>query len=245
LKRRRDDRRCDENIMFVPKPPFPTDIDKFSVFPCYENIYFEFKRNLQTFDTLTKAICGMLNRKGGYIIFGVDDETHKIRGVKNTPKLIDDFSQYVDKLTGQKYIITSNNQPLHADNIVIDLVPHPIGLLVVLNVTPLEDVQYKLIDGSSYVRLNATTWNLKQEEKLYKMGDVEHIVLSRTSELNRFKRRAQEKIIKLHCEYEALDEEKNTIQRHLFDKILREKEAAEKELAAAAAFKFPLWCCFI
>lgn len=229
--------------MFVAKPSFPANIEEYSIFPRYESIYFEFKRNLQTFDTLSKAICGMLNRKGGYIVFGVDDETHKIRGVANTPKLIDDFSQYIDKLSGQKYIITSNNQPLHPENIVIELCPHPIGLLVVLNITPLEGVEYKMMDGGVYVRLNATTWNLRQDEKLYKMNDVEHIVLSRTSELNRFKRKAQERMLKLHCEYEALDEEKNSLQRHLFDKILREKEAAEKELAAAA--KSSLLCCFI
>ena len=228
--------------MFATKPPFPANIETFLVFPNYENIYFEFKRNLQTFDKLSNVICGMLNRKGGYIIFGIDDETLQICGIANTPKLIDDFAQYIDKITGHKTIMTVNNQPLHPDNIVMELVPHPAGLIVVINRTPLEDIEYKMIDGSIYIRLNATTWNLKKEEKLYRKNDIDHFINSKTSEYNRFKRKTQEKIMKLNCQYEALEDNLSDIQRCLFQKILCEKEAAEKQLAA---IKYGLLCCLI
>jgi predicted HTH transcriptional regulator len=216
--------------MFAVKPPFPTNIESYTVFPHYENTYYEFKRNLQTFDTLTKAICGMLNRKGGYVIFGIDDETHKICGIHNNRKLIDDFAQYIDKITGHKQIITAGNAPLEPDNILVELVPHPVGLLVVLNITPLEGVQYKLRDGSSYVRLNASTWNLKKEEQLYREVDVQHIIHAKNDQLNRYKEKTQKHFIKLHGEYDELDKDNYIIRRHLFQKILQEKDKAELEL---------------
>jgi predicted nuclease with TOPRIM domain len=103
-------------------------------------------------------------------------------------------------------------------------------------------MEYKMMDGSVYVRLNATTWNLKKEEKLYRKNDIDQFVTSKTSELNRFKRRAQEKIMKLHCQYEALEDNLSEIQRCLFQKILREKEAAEKQLAGS---KYSFLCCLI
>jgi predicted HTH transcriptional regulator len=224
--------------MFVTKPSFPQNIDKCAVFPSHENTYYEFKRNLQTFETLSKAICGMLNRKGGYIIFGIDDETHKICGVANTPKLIDDFALYIDRLVGSKVIITDNNQPLHPENAIIELMPHPAGLLVVLNITPLEGVQYKMRDGAVYVRLNASTWNLKKEEQLFRSNDVEQLITSRTSDLNRWKRRAQQQLMKLNAEYENLETNAHSIQQILFQKILQEKRHAERELACKAS----IWC---
>ena len=116
------------------------------------------------------------------------------------------------------------------------------GSTNLLNITPLEGMEYKMMDGSVYVRLNATTWNLKKEEKLYRKNDIDQFVTSKTSELNRFKRRAQEKIMKLHCQYEALEDSLGDIQRYLFQKILREKEAAEKQLTIS---KNSLLCCLI
>jgi predicted HTH transcriptional regulator len=230
--------------MFVAKPQFPQNIDKCTVFPSHENSYFEFKRNLQTFETLSKAICGMLNRKGGYVVFGIDDETHKICGVANIPKLIDDFGLYIDRLVGSKVIITDNNQPLHPENLTIDLMPHPSGLLVVLNITPLEGVQYKMRDGAVYVRLNASTWNLKKEEQLFRSNDVEQIITSRTSDLNRWKRRAQQQLMKLNAEYESLEINANNLQQILFQKILEEKLHAEQQLVRKASIWFSLVCCW-
>jgi predicted HTH transcriptional regulator len=172
----------------------------------------------------------MLNRRGGYIIFGIDDATHKICGIANNKKLIDEFAQYIDKITGNKLIITTYNSPLEPDNILIELVPHPAGLLVVLNITPLEGVQYKLRDGSVYVRLNASTWNLKKEEQLYRDADIQHIINSKNNELNKYKYKTQKVLIKLHGQYDDLDQEKYIIQQYLFRKILEEKHKAELEL---------------
>lgn len=231
--------------MFVTKPPFPADIYNLSTFPSYENTYFEFKRNLQTYDSLTKAICGMLNRKGGYIIFGVDDETHRICGVIQDPKFIDDFSQYIDKITGNRLIITMDNKPLDPDNIVIQYVPHRVGLLVVLHITPIKEVQYKMIDGSIYVRLNSSTWNFSRDEQLYRKWEIDRIIASKLSNLTKIHSIAEKRIMNLHWNCQVLDEEKASLQRHLFDKILREKEAAEKELACAKRSGLCYWFCLI
>ncbi len=228
--------------MFVTKPPFPANIEKCITFPKHEDTYFEFKRNLQTFESLSKAICGMLNRKGGYIVFGIDDETHRIYGIANKPKLIDEFALYIDRITGQKIILTEENHMIHPDSIAIELVPHPIGLLVVLNISPIEGVKYKMIDGSVYIRLNSSTWNVRKEEPLYRKHDVDQIISSRISELTQYKRRAEDKINKLYSKYEALDDERSLLQQYLFRKILQEKEMAEKQFASA---HYSFFCCFL
>jgi predicted HTH transcriptional regulator len=211
------------------KPPFP-ETENCTIFPSHENMYFEFKRNLQTFNTLSKAICGMLNRKGGYIVFGIDDLTHKICGIANNKKLIDEFALYIDKIIGQKQILTNANEALDPDNIMVELVPHSVGLLVVLNIRPVEGIQYKMRDGCMYVRLNASTWDLKKEEALYRETDVKHIIDSKASQLNKYKRMTQNKIIKLNAEYEELDQSNYILTKYLFQTILQEKVKAEKEL---------------
>ena len=228
--------------MFVPKPPFPSDIDKYQVFPSYENTYFEFKRNLQTFGRVIETICGMLNRKGGYIVFGVDDESHNICGVYRSEKAIDEFALSIDRIYKNQTLLTSDASPLHPDNIVIDLIAHPAGLVVVITVTPIEGIEYRLRTGEVYMRLNASNYKVKRD-RLYTSTDVKQIMYTHQQKVEHYKERIKQQVLKMKSEYAHIESDKEDFENLLYQKILADKRAAEQmQVQAAPKGLLSLFC---
>lgn len=209
------------------KPPFPQNLYELDKFPVHENMYFEFKKNLQTYPKIINTVCGLLNRRGGYIVFGIDDESLTIEGIQNTSKSFDEFALNIDKIFTEQAILTTDNEFLDPDNVILELVPHKNGLVVYLNITPTTERQYKLRNGFSYIRLNASTYENVIDEKMYRYYEVEHAILVKTKAIQKEKYNLEKKVLKINAQYMHLEEEYERLERMLESCILKQKKVAE------------------
>jgi predicted HTH transcriptional regulator len=209
------------------KPPFPQNLYELDKFPGHENMYFEFKKNLQTYPKIINTVCGLLNRRGGYIVFGIDDESLEISGIQNTSKSFDEFALNIDKIFTEQAILTTDNLFLNPDNVILELVPHKNGLVVYLNITPTENTKYKLRNGFSYIRLNASTYENVIDEKMYRYYEVEHAILVKTKYIEKEKNNLEKKIMKINTQYMHLEEEYERLESMLMASILSRKKEVE------------------
>jgi predicted HTH transcriptional regulator len=94
-----------------------------------ESFHFEYKKSIskENVNKTIETICAMLNRFGGYIIFGIKDDLNLI-GLNNDFKEIDMFINQIDGIYHNSKILGV----LH-DDILESVVPNSITTNIYLN----------------------------------------------------------------------------------------------------------------
>ncbi len=239
-------------------PPLPSDTELLTIkkFPYPEGKQYEFKNSLFISNKIIPTICGFLNTDGGYLIFGVDDTTLEITGLKATTKEVDIFIlDNIDKIFHNSVIINKDDfTTLKPHNLTSKVLWKNNKVIVIVTVSPDEGIQYQVDNGTMYYRANAS--NLKvRTDKMYNEFSVNSMLQSQKKHLtkeydmtirallNETRRHKKyigqlEASIKHHensksgmqKEIEKIDKSQKEIQDILFNKILQDKQLAEQSI---------------
>jgi predicted HTH transcriptional regulator len=135
------------------------------VFPVTESDTFEFKASLDRYcqEKITPTLCGFLNNKGGYMVFGVTDDG-KIKGLRDSRIAIDKFLLSMDSIYHQGKLTYDNGEIVAANTIQTRVVELPNATrLIVITATPAADKKYMCSDGSVWVRLSASNYRVRTD----------------------------------------------------------------------------------
>jgi predicted HTH transcriptional regulator len=216
-------------MQLIRKPPFPSDeaLADATHFPYSESQIYEFKRNIQHYESkVMGTICAFLNSQGGYLVFGIDDETLEIVGVKNDQKSIDNFIIDIDRIYHlQRIVETRHMARLLKENIVVRTMAHPRGKLLIVDVSPCAECSYQLCNGSSYVRLNASNM-LERAERFYTEEEARNLVKNKE---HKAATKYDRLVRSLRDECNEKNREIDQLTALLFQRILQDKMSAEKQ----------------
>ena len=208
-------------------------------FPYPEGYEWEYKQSYPTdHHKVYETICAMLNHTGGYIVIGIHDNL-TIVGVPIN-KEFDNFVRKIDNIFHNKQIITDNCTLLDNSQITHSVKKINNKNVLAIKITKVEGVTYQLRSGAKYERLGASNIRVSVPQ-FYSDDTVAQM-------LNDLKIANGKEITKLQQVFAKIDKEKESkiknftaevkntkqsvdkITKLLFDKILREKEEAEKYL---------------
>lgn len=147
-----------------PSIPFP-DLTGCKIFPSLENDTFEFKASLDSMclAKVLPTICGFLNHKGGHMVFGVTDKG-VVKGVHGSRDRIDTTLLSFDNIIHQKQITYDDGERMAPQSISSRVIGLPSGLhLIVLTATPELGRKYMCADGSSWHRLSASNYRIRDQ----------------------------------------------------------------------------------
>ncbi len=228
--------------------PFPS-IEGLTTFPYPEGIQFEFKktftsvaRSVKTKDKLYQTICAFLNTQGGYLIYGIDDETREIHGVPITKsKELDAFLLKVDNIYHSNILMQENGTPLVPGTVVATIVPvtkyqtH----LCIVKVTPTPGVTCIFHSGEKYVRLSASNYHVNAKHSCVKMRRKEYIkIINITKQITMTQTHepshhdftlTKQYYLEQTKLYQQMAEDVTVL---LYSHILHQKDMKEKELKA-------------
>ncbi len=216
-------------MQLVRKPPFPSDdsLCEMTHFPYSESQIYEFKRNIQHYAVkIMGTICAFLNSQGGYLVFGIDDETLEIIGVRNDQKSIDNFIIDIDRIYHLHRIVETRRMArLLKENIVVRIINHPCGRLVVVDVSPCVDCAYQLSNGSTYIRLNASNM-LERTGRFYTEEEARNLIKNKQEKAVK-KYEARINYMREECNEKI--KEIDQLTTLLYQRILQDKVSAERQ----------------
>lgn len=227
-----------------------------AVFPLPESSNLEFKRNHASCDIqkIYATICAILNGGGGHIIFGVEDGSRRIVGV-TCDKSLDIFVLNIDNIYHTRMINYRDKTPIPIHAVKTEMV-RAAGdkKLLVITLTAEKGEVYSFKDGSIWHRLNASNFKQTSLNRLYTKQEMNDILNDRLENERKAMKKslysewASEKCVlvdrfrKLEGEFkEVLGSAKKTeeavgeLREMVFQVILQQKAAAEKEMATKAA----------
>ena len=140
--------------------PFP-DVTGMEIFPGIESNTMEFKLSLSNIikNKCISTICALLNSKGGYIVFGVEDKERRIIGINLNPIELDEHLRWFDNLYHSKRITDSKGNKLKPGTIETRLINvTPEIYILVLTIRPNPGETYKCQDGTAWHRLSASDY---------------------------------------------------------------------------------------
>ncbi len=151
-----------------------------------ESTMFEYKVsiNQQTgFQKYLETICAFLNTKGGFLIFGINDNLN-LSGLSMANSDIDKFILKIDNILSTNQIIgrTNNNTTtrLTPRNLSVEsIVNSQKKKFLIIKAVPNPDISYQLDNGKKYFRLGASNL-FDKEERFYKQADLDNAI--RTAE---------------------------------------------------------------
>ena len=128
------------------------------IFAYLESDWLEFKQTINScsINKIIETICAFLNRNGGYIIFGIDDE-RKIIGINNKSKEIDTFKLKLDDHIRSNSIVYNNNKNIQEPYMSIENIFNNLKkTFILIRIFPKNNFKYKLKSGLIVNRLNAS-----------------------------------------------------------------------------------------
>jgi predicted HTH transcriptional regulator len=244
---------------------FP-DVTNMKVFPRLESNTYEFKLVINTSvkAKCISTICGFLNSKGGYLVFGVSDEKRLIEGISGDSLTIDRHLRWFDEFYHQKYIVDSNNNPLTPGELTASVIyVTDTTKIIVATIKPTKGKTYKCYDGTIYHRLSASTYNssgssfhdnknnlnkkISNEQKKYINSQLEVTLLRNKNKIIEDELAQSNLMIsKLQMDINEIiglaknsDEKLDLLTNHLCQDILERKIIAEQKI-----IKKSWWNCF-
>jgi predicted HTH transcriptional regulator len=161
----------------------------------FENNCFEFKENIhlpQGYSKYLETLCGFLNTRGGYLIFGINDSGALV-GIQNDLKEIDRFVCKIDGIVSDGHIMRRNMDTgevsyLSSENIHPTRYRNSSGkIFVVVEAKPSASstfrFKYQLVNGRVFYRLGASNY-FEKTERVYKQSDYESQLRNMESNFN-------------------------------------------------------------
>jgi len=214
--------------------PFP-NLTNLEYFPGMESNTMEFKQSLSNIikNKCISTICSFLNSKGGYIVFGVEDN-RRIIGINDNPAELDEHLRWFDNLYHSKRITDCHGNKLKPGSIDTRLVHvKPDVLLMVLTITPEAGVSYKCLDGTAWHRLSASVYSFQEgsaEKELTIMREKINLEKSRAKYALHEVATMRNDVKRIIGLAKNLDEQLSNFAKAVADDILVKKAAAEAEL---------------
>ena len=235
----------------LPSLPSADALAKIDIFPYIESRQFEFKKSIGFTDKIAPTLCAFLNSDGGYMIFGIEDTTRRLIGLKNTYKQVDSFiTSNVDSIYHTSTIVEQETgKPVDPEQIKTSIVERPNGTyIIIIQAVRKDGVQYQMNDGHIYYRINASNYRVKNE-KIYTEIEVKNMLSLQKKESTKnytnlvnclnVQIREHEKMIQqlatslrnISVSKDALEGNYKTVEQLLFTKICIEKDAASEVLS--------------
>jgi predicted HTH transcriptional regulator len=198
----------------------------------FENNCFEFKENIllpQGYSKYLETLCGFLNTRGGYLIFGINDSGTLV-GLQNDLKEIDRFVCKIDGIVSDGHIMKRNMDTgeasyLSSENIHPTRYRNSSGkIFVVVQAKPSSStsfrIKYQLVNGRVFYRLGASNYFVyKQSEYESQLRNMEsNFNQENLNNISLFEKTLQEKEEKLSLISSELQQTKqlnNVYQTHL------------------------------
>lgn len=147
-----------------------------------ESTMFEYKVSINQqsgFQKYLETLCAFLNTKGGYLIFGINDNLN-LSGLSLANQDIDKFILKIDNILSTNQIIgrTNNNTTtrLTPRNLNVELIVNSQKKkFLIIKVVPNPDISYQLDNGKKFFRLGASNL-FDKEERFYKQADIDNAV---------------------------------------------------------------------
>ena len=237
---------------------FP-NIKDCEAFPLPESSTLEFKRSFNSCprEKIMETVCAFLNGDGGHIVFGVEDETRAIIGIK-VDKSMDTFQLMLDNnIYHEGRIKNQNGNPIHLGAVKSETTQAANSNKVfVITVTPEIGETYCLRDGTIWRRLSASNYKQTIAQKLYTEQELEVILarrladqkgalrLKHQSEYDKLKSKFQDlegDFTKVVSASKSTEQHLNEFRDLLHASIQRQKEAVETELVLKNKCRF--FCC--
>ena len=133
-------------------------IDRLRAMPT-ETVWLEFKRNYHEPELIGQYLSALANsaclggRSSGYLVFGIDDQTHEVVGTE--------FDPYTTKARGNQDLLPWLGASLQPNTGFTVYLPHPDGRVVVFEVGPARD-QPVSFRQTAYVRVGASKTELSR-----------------------------------------------------------------------------------
>lgn len=230
------------------KLPSDEEIIEMTEFPYLEGTCMEYKKSIKDKFKIEATLCAFLNTEGGHLICGIFDD-RKINWLDIKEKEIDYFLAKIDSLTSNRVIRLSNGDPLNHDAIKARVVKNKENKYIIILTANRIPGNVYTYQGNIIYRLNVSNF-YSTSVPSYTVAEVSLIKQQLTSELKKIYEpeiRRQTKTIfrleKMHLSlersYAKKEKEYNDL---LFEKILAEKEAKEKELEKSICGIFWFLC---
>jgi predicted HTH transcriptional regulator len=234
-------------------PEFPTSAPN-GIFPYTEGLHWEFKETDPVATKIRETICAMLNAEGGYIVIGVRDDRY-ICGLSD--KMLDKHLLTVDNIHHCGSIVHEDGSPITLECVKSSSACFDEKYVVRITVQPEGGVRYKTVMGDMYIRLSASNHKVRTE-RLYTESDINHMraelrkemleaiadhkkVLAAVNQANQQIHNVKEDAENMRKQRDfatgrakKVEDSMRQIQKALFERILAEKAAAEKQLMAEA-----------
>jgi predicted HTH transcriptional regulator len=235
-------------------PEFPSSAPG-GVFPYTEGLQWEFKETDPVAAKIRETICAMLNAAGGYIVIGVRDDRH-ICGLSD--KMLDKHLLTADNIHHCGSIVHEDGSAVPLECFKASAVQFGDKRVACITVRPEEGgARYKTVMGEMYVRLAASNHKVRAE-RLYTESDINHMraelrkemleaikdhkqVLAAVNQANQQIHGAKEDVANMRKQRDfatgrakKMEDGVQQIQKALFERILKEKAAAEERLMAEA-----------
>ena len=216
------------------------------IYDGYEDEQIEFKRsfNKEFTQKYLETMCAFLNNKGGHIIYGINDKTGRIDGFPCSNKLFDDIQLFVDQ--SYNFIVHTNNTIVH--NKIFSIRNEPITKhlsVVVISCLPESNCSYKLMNGNSYYRMNASNRRIR-DIKLYTEHDMK-LIQHQVDNYNSLYENALKEVKQNKKENEQLKRQLKTVEKTNLDIIIQINDSLymyynEREKPKRLTIFLPLIC---
>ncbi len=188
------------------------------------------------------TLCAFLNTGGGYIVFGIDDESHEIVGICEQ-KSYDRFLLRIDNIYHNRQILRHDGSALPVGTIQVAFVKAGKGRMIcVLTATRDPTYSYHMADGSYWFRLGASNYRRADTFTTYSQEQVDSLIQAVHTSYRGKMSIVQADLENLSRAAMRMENAADTIQELLFTRILQEKEAAEKALVQSRSL-FAMLCC--
>jgi predicted HTH transcriptional regulator len=190
------------------------------IYDGYEDERIEFKRsfNKEYTQKYLETMCAFLNNKGGHIIFGINDKSGRIDGFQCSNKLFDEIQLFVDQ--SYNFIVRTNNTIVHNKLFTIRNEPITKNLsVVVISCVPEKDTSYKLMNGNTYYRMNASNRRVR-DVKLYTEHDMK-LIQQQVDNYNQLYVSSLKELKQTKKNYEQIKQHMNEFEKNHKDVIIQ------------------------
>jgi len=159
-----------------------------------ESNWLEFKESINSCPKvkIIETVCAFLNTGGGYIVIGINDK-EKLVGIKSKPKDIDLFKLSIDNHISSNSIIYQNDEVILEKYLLItDIVNKNKLKFILIKVTPQDNHNYKLMNGSIIHRLNASNRKIKSTKLMTESSFLSSIEINQQNIINKYNKLVQE-----------------------------------------------------
>lgn len=207
-----------------------TTFENINVFPYIEGNHLEFKGGFESRKSIYRSMCAFLNNGGGHIIIGINDESHRIIGIKTDRKDIDKYLLSIDNLIRNGMIQTTYGKTLSENEITSEVIPWSDKWVIVHTVRPKPDTKYQFSSGEIVVRLNASNQTYSMKSPYVSYGEIERITLNHQKELFELIKGTQAVIYGVEKKKMEAEVRCAELTMLLHRQIMREKEIAEDRI---------------